>query len=120
MKKMEKVEFKFEEFEAQVEAKRLELCKQMNTNVHSFIIKVEKDDYAVAFLKEPMRMVKIRCIDILLAQKTPATAADTLITSCLIREASDTRIETDDAIYMTLIMNAMDLVEYYSEVFKKK
>ena len=118
--KKEEVKFDFEDFEKQVEAKRLELMGQLKCQVHSFIIKVKEDDFAVIFLREPLRITKIRCIDILLSQKTPATAADTLIESCLIAEASDDRLAKDDAIYMTLIMNCMDLIEYYSECFKKK
>ena len=114
------IKVNYEELEKQVETKRLELKHKLKCDVHSFIIKIKEDDYAVVFLREPLRLVKIKCIDILLSQKTPATAADILIGSCLISEASDERLHTDDAIYMSLIMNAMDLVEYYSEVVKKK
>lgn len=110
---------KMSELELNVEAKRVELQDKFKCNVHSFIIKVGEKDNAVAYIREPVRLTKLRVMDLVTGSGGVATASDLLISSCLIEEESDKRIATDDKIYMTLIVNCMDLIQYYSNVQKK-
>lgn len=105
--------------EEKIEELRLNLVAQHKCNVHSFIIETEDENNAVIFLKEPARLTKIRVLDLFYGAGGAASASDLLIQSCLIKEASDQRLATDDRIYLSLVVNCMDLIQYYSNVQKK-
>ena len=111
------------ELELKVEEVKLALSKKYNKKVYAYIVTVDDAEsvdgkYAVIYVKEPERMVKLRVLDIATTQGV-TTAGDTLLAACLCEE-SDRRIHTNDALYITMIMNVMDLVQLYSDVIKKK
>lgn len=112
-----------EQIELQVEETKQILSKKYNRKVYGYIVNVDdaNDDeqYAVIYVKEPERMVKLRVLDLATTQGI-TTAGDTLLSSCILTEESDKRIQSNDALYITMIMNVMDLVQLYSDVIKKK
>jgi len=117
-------EFNLEALEAKVEEKRLELKEKLKRNVYSYIVKVDENDYAVGYVKEPERLVKMRVLDMLAMQNGVSAAGDMLLSTSLLVEESDRRIlSTDsqfDTLYLTMITNCIELIQVYADVIKKK
>lgn len=119
-----KKEFSLEELEVTVEEKRLELKEKLKRNVYSYVIKISDEDYAVAYVKEPERLVKMRVLDMLATQQGMSAAGDMLLSTSLIPEESDKRILSTsseyDTLYLTMVTNCIELIQVYADVIKKK
>jgi hypothetical protein len=119
---------KLEELEKQVEEKCAELKTKLGCDVHGYIITIKKEteteegDYAVGYIKEPARAIKMKAFDEIFNGST-SRASSFLLTSCLIKEESDDRISDNksenDTLYMTFIYYANELMKFYGDVLKK-
>lgn len=124
MTDLEQVNEKFQKLEAEVEAKRLELQVKLKKQVYSYMIQVDDDDWAIAYIQEPHRLTKMRVLDMLAMQQGMSEAGQILLESSLIQEESDKRILNEnpenDALFLTMITNCIELIKVYSDVLKKK
>jgi hypothetical protein len=119
---MEKELTKLEQVEKQVEETKKVLTEKYKSKITTYIIKVDDseivDDYAIFYLKEAERITKLRILDTI-SSGGITTAGDLLVTTCLLEE-SDKRINTNDSLYLTLVMNVLDTIKIYDQVIKKK
>lgn len=92
--------------------------------VHPLVFRVDEDgtDYCVGYMKDPPRLTKMRVLDKSLM--SPMTAAEEMLTSCLIVDESDPRILSEnpeyDSIHIGAVMVASSLIKYLTNQFKKK
>lgn len=115
---------KLEQLEISVEETRKQLEEKLRVKVYSYIITVKEDDYAIIYLKEPPRLTKMRVMDLLATGQGISSAGDLLLTTSLIPEVSDPRIQSSapewDALYLTTITNIIEMIQVYSDILKKK
>lgn len=124
MSELELSNANFLKLEAEVEAKRVELQAKLKKQVYSYMISVGENDWAIAYIQEPHRLTKMRVLDMLAMQQGMSEAGQILLESSLIQEESDKRILNEnpenDALFLTMITNCIELIKVYSEVLKKK
>jgi hypothetical protein len=76
----------------------------------------------VGFIKEPNRMVKLRCMD--KAFTASMTASAELFDAIILREESDPRFTSekseDDKYYLGGVLEAFKTIEFAQNQFKKK
>ena len=103
----------------EIQAKADELSKKLGVNVLPIVfVDEDTNEQIVGYIKEPTRIVKLRAMD--KAMTSPMTASAELLESVLIRDQSDTRIDTVDKYYMGATVEAFKTVEISVNSFKKK
>lgn len=114
-----------EEAQLFADKKADELGVLMSTKIYPliFVVDEENSDYAIGFLKTPMREVKLNAID-MHNQLGGSKAGQYLLSSCLIPGESDPRITSNspehDDIYLGAVFSVNKLVTAFTDVSKKK
>jgi len=110
---------------AEIEAKCVELAAKNGCfKVHPiiFISPVTKEIDAVGYVKEPPLQAKMAMLD--MALQAPFSCAESVYDAYVIKEESDPRLwnkqPENDAFYLGGLKVASDIVQMYSNQFKKK
>lgn len=103
----------------EVQKKADELSLKLNCKVLPIVFHDEDtNEDIVGYIKEPSRVVKLRCMD--KAMTASVTASSELFESILIQEESDSRFLTDDKYFLGGTMEAFKTIEFAVNSFKKK
>lgn len=108
-----------EKRDQELEAQALEISKGIegNPKVYHFRFLDENKEEIVFFVSEPSRMTKIRVLD--LSVQGTFSACEVLLTSCLIKAHSSTRLDTDDKAYLGALLEVNKLIQMYTPAKKK-
>jgi hypothetical protein len=110
-----------QELQDSTELKRvsLETIRKETVKVLYVCLNAEKTEFAAFYYVEPSRITKMRAFDkINMGQM--AEAGELIIDCCVIKEASDERLLTDDKMFFALVNTLTDSISYYTYVIKKK
>lgn len=106
----------------QVAQKVQELTESTGKKIHAFVFLLGGAERVAGYVREPDRMEKIQYLD--RVATASASAAMVLLEACLIKEASDPRISSEDAQYDSLHLGAIQFIQNLMvmnyDVYKKK
>ena len=104
-----------------IQKKADELSLKHNCKVSPIVFNDGEND-VIGFIREPNRMVKLRCMD--KAMTASMTASAELFDAIIIKEDSDPRFTSekaeDDKYYLGGVLEAFKTIEFATNTFKKK
>ena len=90
--------------------------------MHPLVINIDEDNWAIGFLKEPPRAVKLEAIARISTQD-PVRAGEFLFNTCLLVSDSDpiftSQNSKDDSVVMAGILAAAKVIKVKQDVSKK-
>lgn len=108
--------------DAEVEQKAAELTESLKCPVHPFVFLLQGKERVAGYVREPDRMEKIQYLD--RVNISPASAAMNLLEACLVKDASDPRITSEDREFDSLHLGAITFIQNLMvlnyDVYKKK
>lgn len=82
------------------------LSASIGKTVHTLVFPVDGKEYAIGFLKEPMRAIKMEAIDRMTTGGS-TKAGEFLFNACLMKPDSDPIFQSQDARYDDIILGAI-------------
>jgi hypothetical protein len=94
------------------------LSDDLGFKVHPLSFTNGDGQQIIGFLREPTRSAKLSAMDDMM--KSPSQAGETILNACLLVEHSDSRILTDDDVYVSATMDCLSILKVYQNDLKKK
>lgn len=103
----------------EIQAKADALTQELKVPVTPLCFTTKSGEQVVGFVKEPNRSIKLAAIDKMM-QQSPTLAGEMIVENCLIEEHSDSRILSDDNLFVSAVLAVVPLIEAYQNEVKKK